>query len=113
MQHKSAVGGPLEPLSSTMQPGMLALLALGVLAGLGGSAAAGERSLLQGAAPAPERPPTAFVVSYGGYDNYFRSDGVASGETPKAPPLAASAAARAPSASQPLTILPPCQAWCC
>lgn len=60
----------------------LALLALAVLAGEWRSvvAAAGERSLLQAAAPAAERAATAFEVSYGGYSNYFRSDSVASGE---------------------------------
>ncbi|KAI7840459.1 hypothetical protein COHA_005761 [Chlorella ohadii] len=59
----------------------LALLALAVLAGEWRSvvAAAGERSLLQAAAPAAERAATAFEVSYGGYSNYFRSDSVASG----------------------------------
>lgn len=58
------------------------LLAL-VLASAGtGSASVGadRRSLLQAApAPAPEREPTAFALSYGGYMNAFRSDDTASG----------------------------------
>lgn len=74
-------GSALDQLHTTMQPSCLALLALALLAGARGSAAAdSERVLLQVAAPAPERPPTAFVVTYGGYDNYFHSDSVASGE---------------------------------
>lgn len=65
-----------------MHPSCLALLALALVAGVGrsGVAAAGGRSLLQAAAPAAEREATAFEVTYGGYQNYFRSDGVASGE---------------------------------
>lgn len=65
-----------------MHPSCLALLALALVAGVRrcGVAAAGGRSLLQAAAQAAEREATAFEVTYGGYQNYFRSDGVASGE---------------------------------
>lgn len=57
----------------------MVLLALALLAGVGRGGVAG-RSLSQAAAPAAERAATAFEVTYGGYQNFFHSDGVASGE---------------------------------